>query len=258
MNTTTRRRLRRPYPQCAAHATGPPLRPQDCCASLTRRPCGPVLTPEPLRPLKAGNTGRPGPPSKTRSALDRSRHRPSSSQMPHPDRPDPVPCDWRENGPITLADDIALVPIVIACAAFAFSVFTWQERAAKDRRDLFLKLHERLNDIDLQRGRRILAERIKSIEDAATLLHDSPNDYELVFRALAMYDVAALYAERGYIDRKLFLEDWDGSYARAWEHGQHVIAERLNRLTPNSWSDWPHFQRLGRLSTERIHSFDRH
>ena len=33
-------------PGCAAQGTGPFLRPQGCCASLTRRPCGPALTPE--------------------------------------------------------------------------------------------------------------------------------------------------------------------------------------------------------------------
>jgi hypothetical protein len=43
----------------AAQDTGTPLRPQGCCASLTRRPFGPALTPEPLRALGPGSAGRP-------------------------------------------------------------------------------------------------------------------------------------------------------------------------------------------------------
>jgi hypothetical protein len=150
---------------------------------------------------------------------------------------------------------ISLIPIVIASTALGFSVFTWRERQAKDQRDLFLRLHERLIDIDLHRGRRILTERINSPEDAATLLRDSPTDYELVFRALAMFDIVALYAERRYIDRNLLLEEWGGSYAGAWEHGRHVITERLNRQTSSSWSGWPHFRHMGKLATARISPF---
>jgi hypothetical protein len=148
----------------------------------------------------------------------------------------------------------AAIPIVISCGAFAFSIFTWRERRNQDQRDLFLKMHERLIDVDLQRGRRILAENIHSVKDAEALLRGSPADYELANRALAMFDIFALYAERGYVDRKLVLEEWGYTLANTWACGQYLIAERLNRHRPNTWSAWPHFQKLGKLADEWVSS----
>src|SRR6266516_5080459 len=56
---------------CAAHGTGPPLRPQDCFAPRTRGGLRPVLTPEPLRPLRTGCAGSQGPARKARNACRR-------------------------------------------------------------------------------------------------------------------------------------------------------------------------------------------
>ena len=147
---------------------------------------------------------------------------------------------------------VSFISIVIACAAFSFSVITWRDRASKDQRDLFLRLHERLADVDLQRGRRILAQRINSIDDAAALLRDEPNEYESVYRAISMLDIVALYAERGYIDYKLVLQEWKGSYVRAWNHGQYFIAERTSRDTPNTWSAFPHFRAMAQRAAEEF------
>lgn len=58
---------------------------------------------------------------------------------------------------------------------------------------------------DLQRGRRVLFQMVQSIEDAQALFQDRREDSDLANRALAMLDVAALYVERGYIDRDLFV-----------------------------------------------------
>jgi len=99
-----------------------------------------------------------------------------------------------------------VIPIVISVAAFVFSMFTWRDRKLNDKRDLFLRMHERLIDLDLQQGRRILA-RINSPEEARDLIEDHPDDYELVSRTLSMLDVAALYVEQGYIDKSLFMQD---------------------------------------------------
>jgi hypothetical protein len=50
---------------------GPPLRAQGCCASLTRRPCGPALTPETSANPRAAGTGRPCLPCPARGAQAR-------------------------------------------------------------------------------------------------------------------------------------------------------------------------------------------
>jgi hypothetical protein len=136
------------------------------------------------------------------------------------------------------------ISIVISFAAFALSVFTWRERRQNDRRDLFLKVHERLIDLDLQRGRRILGLSVHTPEDAWELLHDRPDDYELVSRALSMLDVAALYVERGFIDRSLFVAEWGDVYSGLQKASAMLVAQRAHRSSTYSTWSWPHFQRL--------------
>src|SRR6185437_15728065 len=98
-------------------------------------------------------------------------------------------------------------------AAFAFSVFTWRERKVKDQRDLFLRVHERLVDVDLQRGRRIIYQDVNSVQDVQHLMRERPGDYDTANRALAVLDIAALYVERGYLDEQLFMQEWGLAYA---------------------------------------------
>jgi hypothetical protein len=69
-------------------------------------------------------------------------------------------------------------------------------------------LHERLIDDEVQRGRRILTHQVHSSEEIEKLVRERGRDYEMVSRTLSMLDVAALYVERGYIDKQLFMEEW--------------------------------------------------
>jgi hypothetical protein len=148
----------------------------------------------------------------------------------------------------------AVISVALSCTAFAFSLFTWRERKTKDQRDLFLKIHERLIDIELQRGRRVLYQRVNSVEDAEALFRESIDEYDLANRALAMMDLAALYVAQKSIDRQAFLEAWGPTYAHAWKSGQHFIAERINRQGAiKAWPAWPHFQLLGKQCAETVH-----
>jgi hypothetical protein len=151
-----------------------------------------------------------------------------------------------ESGAWKAADRMILtaISIALACAAFLFSIFTWRERRSQDQRDLFLKMHERLIDIDLQRGRRVLAQSIRSTKDAQALFRDSPERYDLANRALAMLDVAALYVEHRYIDKSLFMDEWGSVYGRILESAQYFIADRDERNPISSHGSWPHFQLL--------------
>ena len=71
-----------------------------------------------------------------------------------------------------------LIPIILSCVAFIFSIFTWRERRFQDQRDLLLKIHERLTDVDIQRGRRILYQKVRSVEEARALFLGNPEDYD--------------------------------------------------------------------------------
>jgi hypothetical protein len=140
--------------------------------------------------------------------------------------------------------ELAVVSLFISLAALAVSVVALVTKQRHDRRDLFLKMHERLIDPDLQSGRRILREQIMSAEDASDMRVCDVASYQLVGRALAMFDILGCYVLRGFIDEQLVLEEWGHTYAGVWTHGQHYVAERAVRENL-TWSAWPHFQTFG-------------
>ena len=113
---------------------------------------------------------------------------------------------------------IPVISIIVSCGAFIFSLYTWRERVVQDQRDLFLRLHERLLDVELQHGRRILFREVNSIADARNLFQNNPERYDLANMALAMLDTAALYVEGRYIDGNLFMQEWGYTYKNILEH----------------------------------------
>jgi hypothetical protein len=139
---------------------------------------------------------------------------------------------------------ITIISIVISVAAFGLSVFTWRERRSNDKRDLFLRLHERLIDDDFQRGRRILTRLVQSSEEIEELVRERSRDYEMVSRTLSMLDVAALYVKQGYIDKQLFMEEWGTLYLSLREKFLILLAERAKTDNRSYMWSWPHFQAL--------------
>jgi hypothetical protein len=69
-----------------------------------------------------------------------------------------------------------------------------------------------------------------------------------------MLDVAALYVERGYIDKDLFLEEWGFTYASILGHAEYFIEERASRIVRSAIRSWPHFRLLARQSAESSRS----
>src|SRR5436309_2706793 len=98
---------------------------------------------------------------------------------------------------------LSIAATIISCSAFGLSILIWTESRTHDRRDLFLKMHERLIDSDLRLGRQILTDYVTSVEAAGTLRRDRPNNYQVAGRTLAMLDILGLYAERKYVDSQL-------------------------------------------------------
>lgn len=136
-----------------------------------------------------------------------------------------------------------IISIAISIAAFGLSVFTWRERRFNDKRDLFLRLHERLLEDEFQHGRRILTQRVRSAEDVVKLARERGQEYEMVARTLSMLDIAAFYAERGYIDKKMFLEEWGYLCLSLRENLLVLLAERAKADHLYIWM-WPHLRAL--------------
>jgi len=120
--------------------------------------------------------------------VGRVQHDPAVALEPRRSEAPRAPLGSVERGSFAWVTQHAACP-----GAFAFSIFNWRERKRQDQRDLFLKIHERLVDMDLQRGRRIIYLDVHSVEQAKALFQKRPADYDLGDRALAMLDLAALY-----------------------------------------------------------------
>ena len=146
---------------------------------------------------------------------------------------------------------VSAITILISCSALVFSLYTWRERIVQDQRDLFLRLHERLLDVELQHGRRILFRQVNSVEDAKILFRDRAEHYDLANMALAMLDTAALYVEHGYIDGELYMKEWGYTYKNILEHAQYFLAEREERNAAPNPRPWGHFFSFANQAAER-------
>lgn len=73
------------------------------------------------------------------------------------------------------------------------------------------------------------------------------DEYHLINRALATFDILAMYVERGYIDGDVVLEEWGHSLARAYQQAQTFIE---NRVANQTWKPWPHLRSFGPIAVQ--------
>lgn len=141
-----------------------------------------------------------------------------------------------------MSEFVDYIPLALSGLALLVSAVTYRDRRRQDRRDLFLRVHERLVDPDIQHGRRLLYERVDSVSDAAHLREHEVEVYQLINRAVAMFDIFAMYVQRGYINRDVALEEWGHAFARFFTRAEPLIEDRV---TDQSWTPWPHFRNFG-------------
>ena len=134
-----------------------------------------------------------------------------------------------------LVDIQDVIATAFSLVALAFSLWSFRVGAQRDRRDLFLTLHERLIDPELQAGRKALHQRVGSVEDAQRLETADPQTYALVGRALAMFDIFGLYAREGYIDKQLALREWGRSYSLAYQRSRPYLEYRAKDAGGQIW-----------------------
>lgn len=146
----------------------------------------------------------------------------------------------------------SLISVVISLTALTIAGLTYRDRRKQDRRDLFLKLHERMVDSDLQRGRRLLFTRAQSVADVNRIRADEPDVFDQINRAVAMLDIAGMYVAKKYVDKDDFVAEWGSAYGRAWIAAQPFLEVRLAGLRGGT-PGWPYFRDLG---TELSASFE--
>jgi hypothetical protein len=115
---------------------------------------------------------------------------------------------------------IAAAALAVSLSAFLASVLTSRRR---DKRDLFLRVHERLASTDQQRGRQLIHRMNEQHRKVADLTDE---EYEAINNALSILNVECFYYARRYISRQDMLENWAHSIARVYEAAEPFVAYR--------------------------------
>lgn len=124
----------------------------------------------------------------------------------------------------------------------------WARR--RDKREMFLRMHDRLLDPEVVAGRRMLY-TINSREYASHLSGEDQEALTRIYRALALYDVLGLYVERKWIDKQTVLDEWGESLSKSLTPGRFFI--RGVRSGDNARvKNWPHWQKLAEEADAHI------
>jgi hypothetical protein len=127
---------------------------------------------------------------------------------------------------------IAEISVLIAFLALGFSLFAFLDGRKKDRRDIFLQIHQLLISEDLRRGRFILFQKITD-EDSVERLSDG--EWRDVDRALSTYNALGLYIAHRYVKERDVMDLWAEPIFKAWKAAQPYIAYRKRLGDPNPW-----------------------
>lgn len=128
--------------------------------------------------------------------------------------------------------------LAISFAALAFSFAIFLHGRWRDKRDLFLKLHEQLVAAELQKGRRLLYEMAAQQRDMADL---SDDEYLTINHTLAAFNVLGIYYQRRYVSRKDVLTLWALPLVRTFAAAQPFLEHRdAHQGVPV----WPQFRSL--------------
>jgi hypothetical protein len=139
-----------------------------------------------------------------------------------------------------LRDWFAGASAIAAFTALGIALYNLRQGKKRDRRDLFISIHQALLDPEVVRGRQYLY-AIKNRNDAASAALSTDKSGP-IYRALAMFDLMGLYAESKWIDEKTVAREWRYSIVNTHPAAKAWIAERY-RDRPQ-WHSWEHYQAL--------------
>ena len=140
----------------------------------------------------------------------------------------------------------ATVSITLSVAALAFSFFVFFDGRRRDRRDLFLKMHQLMISDDIAKGRYILFEKVTDEESVKRL---SGDEYRDINRALATYNALGLYVENKYLRERDVMDMWARPIYRAWHIAQPFIAYREQF---QGYRPWGYFATLAQKAEHEL------
>lgn len=133
----------------------------------------------------------------------------------------------------------------IAASAFALALRTYKFNDLKSKTDLFTSFHEKLIEAEAQRGRSILAVKLKEPEDVGSL---SSADFVCVNRALALYETLAMYMIKGNLREEDVLETWGLALYRRRNEIRWFMEYRD---ATHQYVSWPYLKNLLDRMTKR-------
>jgi len=143
-------------------------------------------------------------------------------------------------------DLFTVLAVLVSAGALWLGIVNYKRARRLDKRDLFLRIHEALIEPGVVEGRRLLYQ-IPDQATAAAMVY-KPEKLTAVYRALAMFDVLAMYAENGWIDEDTVLDEWGHSLRWSVPFAERFIAARYETI---KWHSWPHYKALADKATAR-------
>ncbi|MFD1248493.1 hypothetical protein ACFQ3F_11910 [Nocardioides ginsengisoli] len=150
------------------------------------------------------------------------------------------------DGNSTVRDVLTVLALFVSGGALFLGVVNFRRARRLDKRDLFLRMHETLLEPGVVAGRRALYE-IREPKHAEALVYHE-DTLTQVYRALAMFDVLALYVDNGWIDEATVLDEWGNSLTRSIEPAKFFIEARYKTT---QWHSWPHYRALAEKARQR-------
>jgi len=137
----------------------------------------------------------------------------------------------------------AAIAAVASAVATGGLVFVSERQRRYARAVVFVDVHNGLIEPDIQQGRHIVTRRQPLDASEVRSWYDlHPEERDLANRALALFDAACYYADRGYIDRTDFRHLWADSIASLATQARLFIAMRLEDQPGHDL--WPSLRRM--------------
>lgn len=139
-----------------------------------------------------------------------------------------------------------VISVVISVTALTFSFFVFIESRQKDKRDVFLKMHQLMLSDEMAKGRYTLFNKVTDEESVDRL---SDDEYRDINRALATYNALGLYVENKYVRERDVMDLWARALYRAWHTAAPFIAHRTRS---QGYMPWQYFEILAHKAESEL------
>jgi hypothetical protein len=125
-------------------------------------------------------------------------------------------------------------------------MYVFVDSRRRERRDMFLKIHETLINDDLQRGRQLL---FIKVTDECSVESLNPDEYRDVNRALGTYNILGLYLKNGCVNERDVLDLWAEPVYNAWRAALPFIDHREHN---HGFRPYRHFEELAKRCEKEV------